>query len=244
MSLVSASGIVTGIKEYTYRGIQQLPLVLTTTSLLFAITTGSISHLNLTIGLGLIMPIYTFALQKILQLLMPMIISKGNISWMRSMGDTCNIIPSHEAKDVLYYTRSDTVESVPSYWITSIAFFIGYCMSNGIDSLMTPAQPASNTIGVEKRNTQATFTLVATSVFFCIVFGIRIYYMGACEGRGKLGLGISLLCAIGAAVLGYQMYALSRKCGARASDLFGILSQMLPPSSTRVNPIVCSSEDS
>jgi hypothetical protein len=51
MSLVSASGFITGVKEYIYRGIQEMPLVLILTSLLFVITTGSIAHTSLLIGL-------------------------------------------------------------------------------------------------------------------------------------------------------------------------------------------------
>jgi len=52
MSLVSASGFITGVKEYIYRGIQEMPLVLILTSLLFVITTGSIAHLSLLLGHG------------------------------------------------------------------------------------------------------------------------------------------------------------------------------------------------
>jgi len=37
MSLTSASGIITGMKEYIYRGMQQLPIVLASTSLLFTV---------------------------------------------------------------------------------------------------------------------------------------------------------------------------------------------------------------
>ena len=43
----------------------------------------------------------------------------------------------------------------------------------------------------------------------------------------------------GAAGIGYGMYNLSRKCGARSSDLFGVLSQILPPSATSPHPVVC-----
>ena len=65
MSLVSASGFITGVKEYIYRGIQEMPLVLILTSLLFVITTGSIAHTSLLIGLIVLMPIYGICLRSI-----------------------------------------------------------------------------------------------------------------------------------------------------------------------------------
>jgi len=63
--------------------------------------------------------------------------------------------------------------------------------------------------------------------------------MSGCEGRGSIGIFDSLLAATGAAAIGYGMYEFSRKCGARSSDLFGVLSQILPVSATSSNPTVC-----
>jgi len=69
---------------------------------------------------------------------------------------------------------------------------------------------------------------------------MRLYFMRSCEGIHWGGLLLSLLGATGAAGIGYGMYNLSRKCGARSSDLFGVLSQILPPSATSPHPVVCS----
>lgn len=245
MSLVSASGFIGGIKEYTYRGIQQLPLVLTSTSLIFMITTGSAAHTNMALGLGVFMPVYTFVLQGILGFILRRFFPDQVASWTRSTGDTCDIVSSYQAKKLEFYVKPKldaSSESVPSYWLMSLAFFIGYSLTNAVDNLTTPAQPSSDEHGHEKRTTQSVFVIAATVLFAILLLYVRFTYMRGCEGRGFLGILLSIVCGVGAGLIGYGTYSLSKKCGARSSDLFGIMSQILPAAATTSNPIVCASD--
>jgi len=240
MSLASASGVVGGVKEYVYRGLQQLPIVLGSTSLLYSITTGSMAHMNMFLGLGIVMPAYTYLLQLVIGMLMPKLFPTA-MFWKRSGADTCNILPDRQKYESLEYFKNESSgdKNIPSYWITSFGFFIGYALSNATDSLLAPVLPGSNPVNQEKRNTQATFTLVAISIFAVLVLTMRLFYMRGCEGGEFVGLLISLIAAVSAAVIGYGMYNISKVCGARSSDLFGILSQIIPPSSNTQHPIVC-----
>lgn len=240
MSLTSASGVVGGVKEYVYRGIQQLPIVLGSTSLLYSVTTGSMAHMNMFLGIGIVMPVYTYILQIAIGALMPKLFPTA-MFWKRSASDTCNILPDREKYSSLEYFKEDSAGSknIPSYWITSLGFFIGYAISNATDSLLAPVLPGSNAVNQEKRNTQATFTLVAISIFAVLILTMRLVYMRGCEGSEFVGLLISLLATGMAAIIGYWMYNISKVCGARSSDLFGILSQIIPPSSNTQHPIVC-----
>lgn len=243
MSLVSASGFIGGIKEYTYRGIQQLPLVLTSTSLIFMITTGSAAHTNLALGLAVFIPLYTLVLQSTLGFILHKFLPDNSASWTRSTGDTCDIVSSYQSKKMDFYVKAtSTGEPVPSFWLMSLSFFVGYSITNAFDNLYTPAQPSSDKNGLEKRSTQSIFVIAALCIFTFVLLFIRFRYMRGCEGRGLLGNFISLACSIGAMIIGYSVYSLSKRCGARSSDLFGIMSQILPASATNVNPIVCSSE--
>lgn len=290
MSLVSASGFIGGIKEYTYRGIQQLPLVLTSTSLIFMITTGSMAHTNMALGLALLMPVYTLVLQTLLKfilnggygfvifiilglslmvtgiaegvaqhgvssslsILSAIILfvtagfsgnsAKDFASWSRSTGDTCDIVSSYQAKRAEFYLKPSGTEAVPSFWLMSLAFFIGYSLTNAVDNLTAPAQPSSDENGHEKRTTQSVIVIVSTLVFALIVLYMRFTYMRGCEGRGTLGILLSVISSLGAMVIGYGTYTLSKQCGARSSDLFGIMSQIIPVAATTSNPIVCASE--
>lgn len=238
MSLVSASSFIGGVKEYMFRGLQELPLVLTGTALLFTISSGSMAFMNLTLGMAILMPLYTFILQAGFSRLFNYI-SPNSLWWRRSTSDVCNIIPSYGKKDLSYYTGTEMGDSIPSYWLMNLGFFIGYTISNAVDSLTSPVGAQTSTVNYDKRNLQAIMTLAAISIFAAIVLGIRFYKMNSCEGHGWWGSILSIVCALGAGYIGNQIYTVSRVCGAKTSDLFGILSQILPASSTTNNPVVC-----
>jgi hypothetical protein len=228
-----------GLKEYVYRGLQQLPIVIASTSLIYTVATGSLAHLNIFAGMAFIIPVVTFLLQLFNAWFFNMLAPKS-IFWKRGSGDTCNMIPSGKQESLSYFDNSAPGGAVPSFWLMQVSFFIGYCISNAVDSLLTPAAQGSSDINHEKRNTHAILVIVTTVIFSVLVLGMRLYFMKSCEGIHWGGLLISFIDAAGAAGIGYGMYDLSRKCGARSSDLFGVLSQILPPSATSPHPVVCS----
>jgi hypothetical protein len=229
-----------GIKEYTYRGLQQLPIVLASTSLVYTVATGSLAHLNIFAGMAFIIPVMTFLLQQLIGWAMNTI-WPNSVFWKRGGGDTCNMIQSPKQESLSYFDKNAlTGGSVPSYWLMGVAFYIGYTISNAVDSLLTPAAQGSSDINHEKRNTHAVIVIVTTTIFSIMILGMRFYFMKSCEGSSNGGLVISSICALLASLVGYGMYNISKKCGARSSDLFGVLSQILPPSSLTPHPIVCS----
>lgn len=237
MSLSSASSFIGGIKEYVYQGIKSFPLVISSAVLIYTVSTGSIAFMNLFLGLGILMPIYTFVLQKILGIIFNYI-SPGSLFWRRDSSDICRIVPSYDKKDLQHFLGNQNTEVIPSYWLMNLSFFIGYCITNAVDSLnKSNCDSLSNE--QDQRNTKALFIIVATSVFALLMLLLRFRYMSGCEGSGFLGILVSILCAGGAAVSGYGIYVASRVCGARTSDLFGILSQILPVSAMSQNPVVC-----
>jgi hypothetical protein len=309
MSLVSASKLVGGIKEYGYRGFQQMPLVIGSTSMLFTIATGSIAHANIALGMGILMPIYTYLMQFVIGTIMNFFYP-NSIFWKRLSSDSCNIIPEFSDSSTPHteFMSKQTAGSVPSHWLMGMAFFIGYSISNAVDSLITPESPGANKINHEKRNHQAIIVITTCVIFAFLMLLGRFYLMPGCEGMhsgdgilglfmalglliicivlfllptiitafvigiivmvyygasfsnlqdkgvalrdraissvtsksgGIAGAFLSLLSATGASGIGYAMYVISKKCGARSSDLFGILSQILPPSATGPMPVIC-----
>jgi hypothetical protein len=247
MSLASASGLIGNTKEYIYRGIQQLPLIMSLTSFFLTVTTGSIAHATLFGGLAVVIPLFTlfsqFVLGKILSWTMP----ERKSEWSRSMVDVCKIIPGPESfKKLEYYTYGDNtnVSDVPSYWITSVGFVFGYFIMNGVDTLDVPVLPGADPVAHDKRYTQALHILVATSIVFAMIVGARFYFMSDCEGRGSIGRVFGSLFGILSVGIGVGFYYLSKSCGARSSDLFGVLSQMLPASAMSPTPVVCAQDPS
>lgn len=242
MSLVSASGIIGNTKEYIYRGIQQLPLVLSLTSFMMTVTTGSIAHATLFTGLAIVIPFFTFISQIVLGAILALVMRGREAEWSRSTVDVCKIIPGPESfKKLEYYAygSSGNIADTPSYWITSIGFVFGYFIMNGVDTLDTPVLPGADKIAHSKRYTKAIHILLATSIIFVLILIARFYFMGDCEGRGTIGRVFGVFFGILSAGIGVGLYYLSKACGARSSDLFGVLSQMLPASAMSPTPIVC-----
>jgi len=227
-----------GLKEYVYRGLQQLPIVLASTSLIYTVATGSLAHLNIFAGMAFIIPIVTVILQQFIAFVCNFFVA-NSIFWKRGGGDTCNMIPSGKQETLPYFDKAAPGGAVPSFWIMQVSFFIGYCISNAVDSLLTPAAQGSSDINHEKRNTHAALVITTTVIFSVLILGMRLYFMHSCEGIHWGGFLLSFIGAAGAGGIGYGMYDLSRKCGARSSDLFGVLSQILPPSATSPHPVVC-----
>ena len=241
MSLVSASSFVGGVKEYMFRGLQQLPLVLTMTSFVFTITTGSIAHTTMFTGLAFAMPVFTYLSQIVLgKILQSMAPEKGD-QWKRSMVDTCNIITDYKSLDKIgYYTQDINSGSVvPSYWITSIGFFFGYIFANAYDTFKEPESDGGNVMGYEKRLTMGLYATISSVLIFILLMVARFTFMSSCEGGGTMGKVLSVFFGILSLGIGVGFYTLSIQCGARSSDMLGILSQILPASATSPSPTVC-----
>lgn len=242
MSLVSASGLIGNTKEYIYRGIQQLPLIMALTSFMMTVTTGSIAHATLFGGLTVAMPIFTWVSQYLLGKVLSSTMSERKSEWSRSTVDVCKIVPSPESFKKLEYYAYDSagnVSVIPSYWITSIGFIFGYFLSNGIDTLDAPIAPGADPIGHDKRYTQAIHIIVATCIIFALIVVARFYFMSDCEGRGTFGKVLGSIFGLTSIGIGVAAYKISRSCGARSSDLFGVLSQILPASAMSPTPIAC-----
>ena len=79
------------IKEYVYRGLQQLPIVLASTSLVYTVATGSLAHMNIFLGMAFVIPVVTFLLQALIGFSMNAA-WPNSIFWKRGGGDTCNMI--------------------------------------------------------------------------------------------------------------------------------------------------------
>lgn len=241
MSLTSASGIITGMKEYIYRGMQQLPIVLASTSLLLTVSTGSLAHVTLFFGLSCLMPLYTVILQFILKLLLPLAL-RDPTSWKRSVGDTCDLVGMPRDRQITIGKYIEPDATIPSFWITSVGFFFGYAVSNIIDSFNHPSSEGASDVSKERRSHHSMFIAINLSVFFILLIGTRLWFMKGCDGLGALGVFLSYFFGAGAFYIGYQLYTMSKACGARSTDLFGVLSQLLPESAGATNPIVCKSE--
>jgi hypothetical protein len=242
MSLVSASGLIGSTKEYIYRGIQQLPLIMALTSFMLSITTGSIAHSMLFVGLAFVMPSLTYIFKLLFDFAVTKIMPDKKDQLNRSIVDVCRVIPVPDSfKKLDYYTFGTQANTsvAPSFWITSIGFMFGYFISNGFDTLSVPMVQGGDPVGHEQRYTQATHILISTFIFFLLIIFARFYYMGDCEGVGLFGKTIGIVCGLASFGIGGALYSISKACGARSSDLFGVLSKLMPASAMSPTPTAC-----
>lgn len=227
MSLVSASGFIGGIKEYGYRGFQELPLVLSLTSLTFVVTTGSGAHMTLLLGFIILVPLLTLGLRGLINLFF------SSDSGMKcSNADVCKSVRPYD------YTSHSEAVMIPGYWLPSVCFYFGYIIANSYQSYSIYSEKSSS-ISIEKRKTKSLQICIISIFLFIVILGVRFALMGDCEGMSGIAKSISF--AFGATIFGIGIgtFYLSNNCGVRSSDLLGVLSQILPEKPKDIRPVVC-----
>ena len=228
MSLVSASGFIGGIKEYGYRGFQELPLVLTLTSLTFVVTTGSGAHMTLLLGFTILVPLLTLGLRGIIDLFF-----SSDAGMKCSNADVCKSVRPYD-----YSTAHSEAVMIPGYWLPSVCFYFGYIIANCFQSYSIYSEKSSS-ISIEKRKTKSLQICIMSIILFIVILGIRFALMADCEGMGGMAKSISFVFGSILFGIGIGTFYLSNNCGVRSSDLLGVLSQILPEKAKDIRPVVC-----
>lgn len=130
--------------------------------------------------------------------------------------------------------KAVTMNTVPTFWMSMMAFFFTYLFSNALKLYNLQEQSKAPKHAVNARKSQAVISMM-------IVVGVAIVttllrYATTCETF----LGILVSWGVGGA-LGYSWYEFMRNCGlGRLDDLFGISNRILPLQSyEEEQPTVC-----
>ena len=116
------------------------------------------------------------------------------------------------------------VNVLPSYWMVQVLFFLSYLLANAQSVYEMEADPNANEWQVTNRRMKAiTITILITTVMIGLV-SVRWRLTGA---ETIAGVAIAAIAGIG---VGFGWYELAKLCGARDSDIFGIIPQMSPNS--------------
>lgn len=128
----------------------------------------------------------------------------------------------------------DTINVVPTYWLTIMAFFFTYLISNANNLYNKQTNSIAPKAATEARKFQ-TMTSMVLLIAAAIIFTI-LRFATACETP----LGIIIGWIVGAG-LGYGWYKFMRNCGlGRLDDIFGISNRLLPYQSYQEpTPTVC-----
>jgi hypothetical protein len=127
-----------------------------------------------------------------------------------------------------------TLNVVPSFWMSMIAFFFTYLYVNAIHLYDKQETSKAPKIAVAARKSQAIVSMIVVMGLAILTTILR--YGTSCE----TGLGILVSWILGYG-LGYGWYKFMRSCGlGRLDDLFGITNRILPQQSYQeLDPTVC-----
>lgn len=117
--------------------------------------------------------------------------------------------------------------------MAQLIFFFTFLITNASNILTIKASPDADKEKVERRKTQATLSLIISSVLFVLFVGLRKYFT-ACETW--LGIVVGL---VSIAPLAYTWYDFAKACSARDADIFGIIPTMLPDGARDEPPMTC-----
>jgi hypothetical protein len=191
-----------------------LPLILMSFTGFLALALGNLGLFILFIGQAALIPTVTFGLHIVTNL----------IGFANHPGsDVGQLVPSEP------YTGYQNV--TPSYWAMQVVFFLSYLLSNATQIYNLPVAPGASDWQVANRRSKAVAVIVVAAIALIMLPLLRYWYTGA-----ETLPGLAIAGGV-AGLLGWGWYKLASICGARASDIFGIIQQILPASAT--TPMTC-----
>ncbi len=142
--------------------------------------------------------------------------------------EACNLFITGLSEEV------GTMNVVPSFWMTMMAFFYTYLFSNALKLYEKQETSKAPQHAVQARKSQAAISMAI--VIMAALATTVMRYGTSCE----TGLGVLVSWIVGA-FLGYWWYGFMRSCGlGRLDDLFGIANRILPLQSYEdADPTVC-----
>lgn len=122
--------------------------------------------------------------------------------------------------------------AAPSHWIAHVTFFFTFLFTNALVLYLKDPTPSADPNKVENRKAQTLTAMLLTLGLYAVLMATRIL-MGSEPLVGAL-FGALLIVPVA-----YGWYELTRVCGARDADIFGILQKILPPNAKDEPPMTC-----
>ncbi len=255
--------IVQNLRGFLSSSFLALPLILYGWSFFLGLTTGNIGLLILSIGGATLVPLVTWFTHTILDLILNLV-SYGSLfesgikeSVIKNLKKTpgLNFSKAIESrlltKDVyksFFATEDCKACSVlqtgegceddlsyifPSYWMAEVAFFFFFVITNAAAIKDMKEDEGASKEKVDKRKDQANLVLTIASILFIILTAVRYFILG-CETITGILYATAVFGSLAAA-----WYSVAKSCSMRDSDLFGIVTGILPPNINDQGPMTC-----
>uniref|UniRef100_A0A6C0D6T6 Uncharacterized protein n=1 Tax=viral metagenome TaxID=1070528 RepID=A0A6C0D6T6_9ZZZZ len=135
--------------------------------------------------------------------------------------DVCSILPGN----------FDSISKVPSFYLSHIAFFMGYLLTNAFILFSKVKESDSDEKAYNSRHYRSLMIMITLIVLYIILAVVRSNTSN-CESSLGIFFSTSVFSSLGLA-----WYLVARFCGCRSADLFGIESSMV--SEKAKSPVVC-----
>ncbi len=219
------------------QGFRSLPVILGGAIAVLGLTQGNFNLLFFFVGLCILTPTAVL----LLDVLWEGAFSPTSIlpSWLK-IPEALWLVPAASAEQCTLVARGalqgipGAANTVPSYWITMIVFFMFYLFINAYDLYNKKEVDGSDPHAVKARKSQAVISMIIVIALAILFTVMRI--ATSCE---------TLLSVVVSWVLGYGLsygwYSFMRACGmGRLDDLFGINNRILPQQSMEERtPTIC-----
>jgi hypothetical protein len=215
------------------QGFRSLPVILGGAIAVLGLTQGNFNLLFFFVGLCILTPTATLVLEAIWEMLFSS--TSALPSWLK-IPEALWLVPAANAEQCsLVATGSMSgvpmaANTVPSYWLTMMAFFFSYLFYNAYDLYTKQEVSNARPQAVQARKSQAIMSMIIV-VGLAIVF-TAVRYGTSCETA--ISIPVSALLGGG---LAYGWFTFMRNCGlGRLDDLFGISNRIMPLQSMEERP--------
>lgn len=211
-----SSSFVCGMRNFLDQGFRSLPTILANSILLLGLLQGNLTYLFFFVGLFILAPSASLALNKGLYYFFKNSTS-SNFFAPNGNAEQCQMFPVFSSSSL-----GGSAFVVPSYWTTIVSFFFTYLITNAAYIYTAPAQKDSSEEAIKRRKFKTGSSMFVLAAFF-IIFMILRFSVSDCETT--LGMLVGTVWGGG---LGYLWYRALRDCGlGQFDDIFGIQTQIL-----------------
>ena len=118
-------------------------------------------------------------------------------------------------------TRGEVVNAFPSYWMVHVLFFLSYLLANAVDVFRADAGSKAVDWKISNRRSKATAVIIVIVLVMTALITTRYFLTGTETLLGAI-------IALPVVAVGFGWYEFAKTCGARDSDIFGIIQQITP----------------
>jgi len=122
----------------------------------------------------------------------------------------------------------------PSFWISQVVLFMVYMFYNAWSIYNMPVDMNADPAKVSNRMSRSFSVMIMVAIATVVLLGLRYSLVRGCETFYGSILSIGLSSAF--AIFWYQF---ASQCGATDSDIFGIVSGILPSGANDPPPTMC-----